>query len=138
MARSSTMPLDDGKQVSTPNAGFASPSLAMSLSSIKNLTKSGQSRLSSLKKSAYFGGWSTTLSPSSKKAQEALTHGVMSVKSAYFTAATTVSKRVEEFREYQTPQKSMSPAVSNQYLSARDEDAMSQVVFIFSSNLFGI
>ena len=127
MARSSTMPLDDaaGKHVSTPTAGFASPSLALSLSSIKNLTKSGQSKLSNLKKSGYFGGW-TTLSPSSKKATDALTHGVTSIKSVYSTAATTLSKRVEEFREYQTPQKSMSPAVSNQYLSTRDEDALSQ------------
>ena len=121
------MPLDDaaGKQVSTPSAGFASPSLAISLSSIKNLTKSGQSKLSNLKKSGYFGGW-TTLSPSSKKAQDALTHGVTSIKSVYSTAATTLSKRVEELRDYQTPQKSMSPAVSNQYLNSRDEDALSQ------------
>ena len=124
MARSSTMPLDEAgsKGATTPTMGFASPSLAMSLSSIKSLTKTGQSRLSSLKKSGYFGGWST-LSPSSKKAQEALT----TIKSAYSTAATSLSKRVEEFREYQTPQKSMSPAVSSQYLnSGRDEDALSQ------------
>jgi len=119
------MPLDDsGRQVMTPSSGFTSPSLALSLSSIKNLTKSGQSRLSSLKKSGYFGGWAA--SPSSKKAQEALTHGVSSIKYAYSSAATTLSKRVEEFREYQTPQKSMSPAVSSQYLSSRDEDTLSQ------------
>ena len=123
MARSSTMPLDEGnKNSATPTSGFASPSLAMSLSSFKSLTKSGQSKLSSLKKSAYFGGW-TTMSPSTKKAQDALS----TIKSAYSTAATTLSKRVEEFREYQTPQKSMSPAVSSQYLSSgRDEDAISQ------------
>jgi len=80
-------------------------------------------RLSSLKKNTYFTGW--TSSPSSKKAQEALSHGVTSIKSAYSVATSSLTKRVEELRDYQAPQRSVSPASSYQYLG-KDDDLASQ------------
>ena len=130
LSRSSTLPLDQ-------NDSTYSPSLTSSLSSsFKNLTKSNvTSRLSSLKKgSSYFANYLSPNPSTSKKTQEALSQGITSIRSAYNSAATVVSKRVGEFREsVQQPGESpvMSPASSYQYLALtstsdrREEDSTS-------------
>jgi hypothetical protein len=112
MGRSSTLPSN------------SSSSLSSSFSSFKNLTKSGiGNRLTGFKKSYLSPGPATY-----EKTQKAMS----SMKSAYSSAATVVSKRVDEIRESMpvptTP--GMTPATSQQYLSTpsdgrKEEDANS-------------
>ena len=116
MSRSSTMPLsgENEEDQTGQNKGY------FSMASIKNMTKTGTSRLASLKKNSYLssGNW---MSPNSK---ESLNKGISSLRSAYSSATSTISKRVEEFRE--TPSK-MQGASSNPNLfnQAKDEDTLS-------------
>ncbi len=130
-------PFSDMSRSNTlPNASSSSTLSTSISSSFKNLTKSSaglSSRFSSLKKS-YLA--------SSPAAYEKTQKAMAGVRSAYSSAASVVSKRVEEIREAMpapppgglagvgTPV--MSPAGSYQYLSApapseakRDEDANS-------------
>ena len=98
----------------------STPSLSGSFSSFRNLTKAGVgSKLTSLKKSStYLSSYLSPSTASQKKAQEALTSGLTSVKSAY----SSVSKRVEEIRVNVAPSTpgGMSPATSYQYLTTPD------------------
>lgn len=138
MARSATMPMnEEGLDVDQKSGSY------FSLTSIKSMTKTGQSRLNNLKKGS--GGYiaaaaSNLMSPTSKVSttQDALHKGFSSLKSVYASATTTLSKRVEELRtDYQTPSKAsmdkqdnLSPASSSQNLllatPTKDDDALSQ------------
>ena len=93
------------------------------MASIKNMTKTGTSRLSSLKKTAYLpSAASSWMSPNSK---ESLNKGFSSLRSAYSSATGTVSKKLEEFREQQnTPSKNLSSSNPN-LLNMKDEDTLS-------------
>ncbi len=117
------MPLeseDPDGQVNTNGKGGS----YFSLSSIKSMTKTGTSRLSSLKKggSGYLtSAASQWMSPNSK---ESLTRGLSSIKSAYASASVTLSKKVEEIRDYQQQQQQMSPALSRDNLN--QDETLSQ------------
>ena len=86
------------------------------------MTKTGTSRLSSLKKTAYLSSTASAwMSPNSK---ESLNKGFSSLRSAYSSAAGTVSKKIEEFREQGTPSKTLSSSNPN-LLNMKDEDTLS-------------
>ena len=84
MSRSSTMPLNENED----NKGY------FSMASIKSMTKTGTTRLSTLKKSGLASA-SSWMSPNSK---ESLNKGISSLRNVYSTATTSISKRVEELQ----------------------------------------
>ena len=101
MTRSTTMPVNEQSGVTaTPSGRW----------------QMGKSRLSSLKKSStYFSSAISSLSPSTVtkvKTQDVLNTGFSKIQSAYSTAATSLSKRVEELKEYQQQQKDLGPPLS--------------------------
>jgi hypothetical protein len=115
MARSSTMPLSEADGGQTKSY--------FNLSSIKNMTTKGTTKLTTLKKGYLTSATTTTwMSPNSK---ESLKSGFTSLRSAYSSATTTLSKRVEELRDYQqaTPSKVASGGLTED--SAADDDTLS-------------
>ena len=118
MSKSSTLPLSNDAQ---NNKSY------FSMASIKNMSKSGASKLSGLSSfkkggSGYLASASSWMSPASK---ESMNKGISSLRSAYSRATTSISERVVEFRE-QTPSK-IQGASSNPNLAStnKDEDSLS-------------
>lgn len=114
MSRSSTMPLTtDNDDMDQQNKSY------FSMASIKNMTKSGTSKLTNFKKTAYFSS-SAWMSPNSK---ESLNKGFSSLRSAYSSATSTISKRVEELREQQvTPSKIQAASSNPNLMNIKDQD----------------
>ena len=101
MTRSTTMPVKEQSDVTTtPSSRWAIP----------------KSKLVSLKKSSnYFQSALSTLSPSTvtkAKTQDVLSSVLSKGQSAYINATTSLSKRVEEIKEYQQQQNSQGPTLS--------------------------
>ncbi len=85
MSRSSTMPLSGEVDDDT-----SSQKSYFSMASIKSMTKTGvSSKISSFKKTTYFSGAGSWMSPNSK---ESLNKGISSLRSAYSSATSTISK----------------------------------------------
>ena len=98
MTRSTTMPVSEQSGTASTPAGR---------------WQMGKSKLSSLRKS-YFSPAISSLSPSTVtkvKTQDVLNTGFSKIQSAYSNAATSLSKRVEELKEYQQ-QNSQGPPLS--------------------------
>ena len=99
MTRSSTMPVKDDV-TTTPSSRWALP----------------KSKIASLKKSSnYFQSALSTLSPSTvtkAKTQDVLSSVLSKGQSAYINATTSLSKKVEEIKEYQEQQKFQGPNMS--------------------------
>ena len=118
MSRSSTMPLSGELEAQGGQKGY------FSMASIKNMTKSGTSKLTNFKKNAYLSASASAwMSPNSK---ESLNKGISSLRSAYSSAAGTVSKKMSEFREQQnTPSKNSLSSSNPNLLNNKDEDTLS-------------
>jgi hypothetical protein len=101
MTRSSTMPVKEQHNVTTtPSSRWALP----------------KSKIASLKKSSnYFQSALSTLSPSTvtkAKTQDVLSSVLSKGQSAYINATSSLSKKVEEIKEYQDQQKLQGPNLS--------------------------
>ena len=113
MSRSSTMPLNENEDAK----GY------FSMASIKSMTKTGTSRLSTLKKSSIASA-SSWMSPNSK---ESLNKGISSLRNVYSTATTSISKRVEEYQNTRNLNEAPTQNSSNPNLTIKEntEDTVS-------------